>query len=114
MAESKLTLDILTFSVNIRLGPMIKSFRCKETEKVYNRQPTLRWPRGIQRTAYRKLWYLGAANAIEDLRVPPGNRLEALSGDRQGQFSIRINDRFRICFIWDGDDAHEVEIVDYH
>jgi proteic killer suppression protein len=58
--------------------------------------------------------YLGAAGAIEDLRIPPGNRLEALSGDRQGQFSIRINDRFRICFVWNENDAHEVEIVDYH
>jgi proteic killer suppression protein len=93
---------------------MIKSFKCPATEKVYNRQPTLRWPREIQKTAYRKLWYLEAAKTIEDLRVPPGNRLEALSGDRQGQFSIRINDRYRICFVWSGDDAYEVEIVDYH
>jgi proteic killer suppression protein len=93
---------------------MIKSFKCRDTEKVYNRQPTLRWPRGIQKAALRKLWYLGAASSIEDLRIPPGNRLEALSGDRQGQFSIRINNRFRICFVWNGDDAHEVEIVDYH
>lgn len=109
-----LTLDILTFGVNIRTHIMIKSFKCRETEKVHNRQSTRRWPIEIQKTAYRKLWYLGAAKAIEDLRVPPGNRLEALSGDRQGQFSIRINDRFRICFVWNENDAHEVEIVDYH
>ena len=93
---------------------MIKSFKCRETEKIYNRQPTLKWPPGVQKTAYRKLWYLGAATAIEDLRVPPGNRLEALLGDRQGQFSIRINNRFRICFVWHENDAYDVEIVDYH
>jgi toxin HigB-1 len=93
---------------------MIKSFKCPETEKVYNRQPTRQWPRAIQRAAYRRLWYLGAANAIEDLRVPPGNRLEALGGKRKGQYSIRVNDRFRICFVWHGNDAHEVELVDYH
>jgi proteic killer suppression protein len=93
---------------------MIKSFKCQETEKVHNRQPTRKWPHEIQKVACRKLWYLGAAAAIEDLRVPPGNRLEALSGDRQGQFSIRINNRFRICFVWNENDAYEVEIVDYH
>ena len=93
---------------------MIKSFKCKETEKIYNREPSRKLPLEMQRVAYRKLWYLGAAQALEDLRVPPGNRLEALSGDRQGQFSIRINDQFRICFVWNGNDAHEVEIVDYH
>jgi proteic killer suppression protein len=93
---------------------MIKSFKCRETEKVYNRQPTRKWTHEVQKTAYRKLWYLGAARVIEDLRIPPENRLEALSGDRQGQFSIRINDRFRICFVWNENDAHEVEIVDYH
>ena len=93
---------------------MIKSFKCQETEKIHNRQSTRRWPIEIQKAAYRKLWFLGAAKTIEDLRVPPGNRLEALSGDRQGQFSIWINDRFRICFVWNENDAHEVEIVDYH
>jgi len=112
--ESKLTLDILTFRVNIRLQIMIKSFKCKETEKIYNREPSRKLPLEMQRVAYRKLWYLGAAQVLEDLRVPPGNRLEALSGDRQSQFSIRINDQFRICFVWNGNDAHEVEIVDYH
>jgi proteic killer suppression protein len=93
---------------------MIKSFKCPETEKIFNRKSSLKWPPGVQKTAYRKLWYLGAAKAIEDLRVPPGNKLKALSGDREGQFSIWINDQYRICFVWDGDDAHEVEIVDYH
>ena len=93
---------------------MIKSFKCQETEKIYNRQPSIKSSHGVQKTAYRKLWYLEAAKRIEDLWVPPGNRLEALSGDRQGQFSIRINERFRICFVWNGNDAHEVEIVDYH
>ncbi|MCH2394106.1 MAG: type II toxin-antitoxin system RelE/ParE family toxin [Oceanibaculum sp.] len=73
-----------------------------------------RLPTDIQRIARRKLRMLDAATALEELRVPPGNRLEALKGDRAGQYSIRINDQWRICFVWDGDGAREVEIVDYH
>lgn len=71
-------------------------------------------PAAVQKTAIRKLWILDAAVSLQDLQSPPGNRLEALKGDRHGQYSIRINDRFRICFIWQGNDAYEVEIVDYH
>lgn len=92
---------------------MIKSFRCKETEKIFNRQPTRKLPRTLERNALKKLLILDAAESLEDLRIPPGNRLEKLSGDRQGQYSIRINQQWRICFNWEGD-AYDVEIVDYH
>ncbi len=71
-------------------------------------------PQDLQRAALRKLLILDAAESLEDLKSPPGNRLEELKGDRQGQHSIRINEQFRICFVWQGNDAHKVEIVDYH
>ena len=93
---------------------MIRRFRDRETEKVFNREPSRRWSRDLQRVARRKLLMLDAAETLADLRVPPGNRLEKLSGDREGQYSIRINDQWRICFRWGGGDAHDVEIVDYH
>jgi proteic killer suppression protein len=93
---------------------MIKSFRCKETQKVFLRQRSSRFPAVLHRTALRKLLLLDAAEKLEDLRIPPGNRLERLSGDRQGQHSIRINDQWRICFRWSEGDAYEAEIVDYH
>jgi toxin HigB-1 len=93
---------------------VIKSFRCKETEKLFNREQSGRIPASLQRPALRKLWLLDAAENLDDLRSPPGNRLEALKGDRQGQSIIRINDQFRICFIWQEDSDYEVEIVDYH
>ena len=92
---------------------MIKGFRCKETEKVFQRRPSKRFP-GIQRPALRKLLVLDAAGSLDDLRVPPANRLEKLSGDRRGQHSIRINDQWRMCFRWRDGHAHDVEIVDYH
>jgi len=93
---------------------MIKSFRNAETEKVYNRQYSRRYPRDIQRAAMKKLWMLDAAPDLNSLRIPPGNRLEALKGDREGLFSIRINDQWRICFRWHENNACGVEIVDYH
>ena len=93
---------------------MIKSFRCRETEKLFRRVHSKRFSSGLERIALRKLLLLDAAENLEDLRVPPGNRLEKLSGTRQGQHSIRINERWRVCFRWHGGDAHEVEIVDYH
>ena len=93
---------------------MIRSFRDRETEKVFNREPSRRWSRDLQRVARRKLLMLDAAETLADLRVPPGNRLEKLSGDREGQYSIRINDQWRICFLWAEGDAHDVEITDYH
>ena len=93
---------------------MIRSLRDRETEKVFNREPSRRWSRDLQRVARRKLLILDAAETLADLRVPPGNRLEKLSGDREGQYSIRINDQWRICFRWGEGDAHDVEITDYH
>jgi len=92
---------------------MIKGSRCGETEKVFQRRHSRKFG-GIQRTALKKLLILDAAGALSDLRVPPANRLEKLSGDRRGQHSIRINDQWRICFRWRGGDAYDVEIVDYH
>ena len=93
---------------------MIQSFADKETEKVFHRQFSRRLPPDIQRIARRKLEILEAAEHLEDLRIPPANRLEKLSGDREGQHSIRINQQWRICFTWRRTDAYNVEIVDYH
>ena len=93
---------------------MIKSFRDKETEKVFNRQRSRKLPGDIQQIALRELRMLNRAQSLQDLRVPPANRLEKLAGDRTGQFSIRINDQWRICFIWQDGDVLGVEIVDYH
>ena len=92
---------------------MIKSFKSKDTARLFNRLSSRRW-RDIAGTARRKLEMLNAAKSLAELRVPPGNRLAALKGDRRGQYSIRINDRWRICFGWRGGDAYDVEIVDYH
>ncbi len=92
---------------------MIRSFRDKDTEKFAGGQSVGRF-RAFERVAYRKIKYLMAAVSLEDLRVPPGNRLEALAGDRAGQHSIRINDQWRICFVWKDGGAERVEIVDYH
>jgi len=93
---------------------VIKSFRSKETEKLFLRQRAVHLPTDVQRLALRKLLLLDAAEKLDDLRVPPGNRLEKLTGDQQGQHSIRINDQWRICFRWSEGDAYEVEIADYH
>jgi proteic killer suppression protein len=93
---------------------MIRSFKCKETERIRQGQSSCRFPSGIQNRALRKLRQLDAAATVEDLRNPPGNRLEALKGDRASQMSIRINDQWRICFRWSKGDADDVEIADYH
>ena len=93
---------------------MIKSFRCRETERLFLRESAKKIPRDLQRGALRKLLMLHAAASLDDLRSPPGNRLEALRGNRGGQHSIRINDQLRVCFIWQESNAWEVEIVDYH
>ncbi len=93
---------------------MIRSFKSKETEKVFTRLQSHKLPRDIQQVALRKLRMLNRAATLHDLRVPPANRLEKLEGDRAGQYSIRINDRRRICFEWQEGDAYGVEIVDYH
>jgi proteic killer suppression protein len=93
---------------------MIKSFASRETEKIFNREVSKRLPQDIQRAAMKKLWMLHAAKDLSDLTVPPSNHLEALKGDRKGQYSIRINQQWRICFRWVGGNAQNVEIVDYH
>jgi len=93
---------------------MIKSFRDKETEKIFSRQISTKLPQDIQRIARKKLVMLDAAAQLNDLRTPPGNRLEALQRDRKGQHSIRINDQWRICFKWRDGDAYDAEIKDYH
>ena len=93
---------------------MIKTFKCKETCKVYNREFSKKLPQDIQRTAYRKLLMIEASVDIDDLKIPPANRLEKLSGNREGQYSIRINKQYRICFRWENGSTLDVEIVDYH
>jgi proteic killer suppression protein len=93
---------------------MIRGFKDPETERIFNRERSRKLPQNIHRTALKKLLLLDAADSLRDLKVPPGNRLEKLSGDRKGQHSIRINDQWRICFHWNNRDALDVEIVDYH
>ena len=91
----------------------IQSFACTDTEALFNRERVARFS-GMQSVARRKLEQLDWAARLQDLRIPPGNRLEALRGDREGQHSVRINDQFRICFVWTKDGPQDVEIVDYH
>ena len=93
---------------------MIQSFADKVTAAVFSGLEVRRLPRPVQETARRKLMLIDAAVSLENLRVPPGNRLETLRGDRRGQWSIRINDQWRICFRWEEGDAFDVEVVDYH
>ena len=93
---------------------MIQSFACKETEKIFNRIYSKKLPPAIQRVAFKKLRMLHRSVDLNDLRIPPANRLEQLAGSRKGQHSIRINDQWRICFIWKDNHAEQVEIVDYH
>ena len=93
---------------------MIKNFKCKETEKIFNGSFSKKLPHDIQKIAFRKLLMLNASLRLSDLKIPPHNKLEALTNDRKGQYSIRINDQFRICFYWVDNDAENVEIVDYH
>jgi len=93
---------------------VIKSFKCKETAKIFHREISKRLPPHIHKIARRKLFMLNAAESLDDIKSPPGNCLEALRGSRTGQYSIRINQQFRICFVWRGSDAYNVEIVDYH
>ncbi|MCA9931240.1 MAG: type II toxin-antitoxin system RelE/ParE family toxin [Anaerolineales bacterium] len=93
---------------------MIRSFRDREAEKIFHREFSRKLPHDIQRTAFRKLRMLNRAASLDDLRIPPNNRLEQLRGQREGQHSIRINRQWRICFEWQDGDVFEVEIVDYH
>jgi len=93
---------------------MIQSFRDKEAEKLFHREPSRKLPSSIQRIAMRKLWMIDAAVQLSDLKIPPGNRLEPLSGNRKGQHSIRVNKQWRICFTWRNNNAYNIEITDYH
>lgn len=93
---------------------MIRGFRDKDTERLYHREPVRPWGPDLQKAALRKLRMLNAAVTLEDLRVVPGNRLEKLKGDREGQWSIRATGQWRLCFEWQEGDAYEVELVDYH
>ena len=93
---------------------MIRSFADKETEKIYRQEFSKKLPQSIQRIALRKLIMIDNAEKLDDLRIPPANRLEALKGDRQGQYSIRINDQYKICFVFTDSGVDQVEIVDYH
>lgn len=93
---------------------MIKSFRCKETLAIYEGRTSRKLPHTIQQRVLMKLQMLDAAGDLRDLRIPPSNHLEALQGDRLGQWSVRINQQWRICFRWEGGNAYDVEIIDYH
>ena len=108
---------VYPLDIYMRIGyntAMIKNFADRETEKVYHQIFSSKLPQAMQRTALRKLIMIDNAGCLVDLRVPPGNRLERLSGNRSGQYSIRVNDQYRICFAVDGNDFCDVEIVDYH
>jgi proteic killer suppression protein len=105
-------LPLLT--VDVIIGAVIKSFADKDTARVFAREYVRRLAPALHAVAWRKLAQLHAATRLDSLRLPPGNRLEALKGDRVGQYSIRINDQWRICFRWQSGDAYEVEITDYH
>ncbi len=93
---------------------MIRSFKCRDTRLVFNYEQTLRWSEPVRKAALRRLYALDAATNLLDLRSPPSNHLEKLRGGRAGQYSIRINDQWRICFVWGKTGAWDVEIVDYH
>jgi len=93
---------------------VIKTFKDRDTERLFQREPVKRLGPDVQRVALRKLRMLDAATVLEDLRVPPANRLEKLKGERAGQFSIRVNQQWRVCFVWRSGHAFDVEIVDYH
>ena len=93
---------------------MIQSFKCKETEKIWNQEYSKKFSEDIQRVALRKLFMIQRAKELKDLMASPANRLEKLKGDRKDQYSIRINDQYRICFQWEDSNAYNVEIIDYH
>jgi proteic killer suppression protein len=93
---------------------MIRSFKCKDTEAIWNGRASRKFPREMQDRGLRKLRQVDASRTLDDLRNPPGNRLETLKGDRTGQMSVRINAQWRICFVWRDGDADDVEIIDYH
>jgi toxin HigB-1 len=108
------SLSLTILPCRVTIIAVIGSFACKETEKLFHGRFSTKLPQDVQRIAQRKLKQLAAAATLDFLRAPPGNRLEQLSGNRTGQWSIRINDQWRICFSWDDGSVHDVEIVDYH
>jgi len=110
--KRNITLDVINASRYY--SAVIRSFKDPEAELIFKRERSQKLPQNILRPALKKLLVLDAADALGDLRIPPGNRLEKLSGDRKGQHSIRINDQWRICFRWKNGDALNVEIADYH
>jgi proteic killer suppression protein len=93
---------------------VIKSFRCRDTEALFRRERARKFGADVERAAFRKLLMIDAASALDSLKAPPGNRLEALRGERKGQCSVRINAQWRVCFVWRDGHAYDVEIVDYH
>jgi len=93
---------------------MIRSFKCRETQKIFNHEISLRLPREIQERALQKLYWIDSAKDTRDLQIPPSNHLKSLKGERKTQYSIRINDQWRICFKWLEGNAYNVEITDYH
>jgi proteic killer suppression protein len=103
---------VITYSVTN--SQVIQSFADAETEKIHHGSASRRLPQNLQSVMHRKLVMIDAAANLEDLRVPPGNRLEALKGDRRGQHSVRVNQKWRVCFVWTKSGPAEVEIVDYH
>jgi proteic killer suppression protein len=105
---------LTTIAYSVIIVVVIRSFADKDTQRVFQRLVSKHLSIELQRTAHRKLTIIDAAEAINDLRIPPGNRLEKLKGDREGQYSIWINDQWRICFYWKDNDAYDVEIADYH
>lgn len=107
-------MTILLWYVNIQTICMIKSFKSKEVKKIFDRKYSRSLPPTIQRMAMRKLWMIDAATCLSDLSVPPANYLKKLKGKKKEYYSIRINDQWRICFIWQGGDAYDLKIVDYH
>lgn len=107
-----ITFDIINVTCYYFL--VIRTFACKETELLFHREQSRKIAPDIQRAALRKLWMLDAAMDLASLKLPPGNRLEQLSGKRSGQYSIRINDQWRICFEWHDNNVYRVEVVDYH
>jgi proteic killer suppression protein len=106
-----LTHNVMRYRVG---SEVIRSFKCRETQGIFELRRSRRLPGDIQQVALRKLRMLNRSQSIDDLKIPPANRLEKLSADRAGSWSIRINDQWRVCFRWDDGDAFEVEIVDYH
>jgi toxin HigB-1 len=112
LIRRSIAVDIVTVLVTIE--EVIRSFKCRDTRKVFNYEQTLRWSEPVRKAALRRLYALDAATNLLDLRSPPSNRLEKLRGGRAGQYSIRINDQWRICFVWGQTGAWDVEIVDYH